>query len=279
MALRKLIDGIYATDDGANGGNHGAIVLDNEIIMIDSGMIHPMSAETRKALESETGLLIRKLIFTHSHRDHVFCAQAFEPVEQICSGPMYRRCKANLEGEWTHEMLIQRYGPVKTDRPELWQAVQSLKIRLPDIVFEDTIRVGSNNEITVKLYGGHTSGSSVVISHEHNIVFIGDLIFNERFPYAGDPTCDPDKWILALEEIHAQEYDIIIPGHGPVCRQDELAEYVIALSELRDNVKHALRTGISIDSFVQREMVPEAISAGFERFGVASLQHWFSFYG
>ena len=110
MALRELVDGIFATDDGSNGGNHGAMILDNEIIMIDSGMIHPKSAITKNTLESKTGLPIRKLIFTHSHSDHVFGAQAFEPIEQICSGPMYRRCKANLESEWKHENIIQRYG-------------------------------------------------------------------------------------------------------------------------------------------------------------------------
>ncbi len=80
MALKKIIDGIYVSDDGSNGGNHGAIVLDDEVVMIDSGMIHPKSADTKKFLESETGLPIHKLVFTHSHGDHVFGAQAFEPA-------------------------------------------------------------------------------------------------------------------------------------------------------------------------------------------------------
>jgi len=279
MALRKLVEGIYAIDDGSNGGNHGAIVLDKEVIMIDSGMIHPKSAETKKFIESETGLPIRKLIFTHSHSDHVFGAQAFESVELICSRPMFRRYETNLQNEWTHDSIIQRFDPVKEDRPELWQAVQSLQIRLPGTIFEDSLVLGKNNEVTAKLYGGHTSGSSVVMSHEHNVVFIGDLVFNKQFPYAGDPSCDPDRWILALEEIHAAKFDIVVPGHGPVCGQEELTEYVIALSELRDNVKHALKTGLSVDSFVEREMVPEAISAGFERFGAVSIEHWFNYYG
>ena len=64
MALKKIIDGIYVSDDGSNGGNHGAIVLDDEVVMIDSGMMHPKSAETRQFIESETGLQISKLVFT-----------------------------------------------------------------------------------------------------------------------------------------------------------------------------------------------------------------------
>lgn len=279
MTVRKIIEGIYASDDGSNGGNHGAIVLDDEVVMIDSGMIHPKSTETRKFLESETGLPIRKLVFTHSHSDHVFGAQAFEPVEQVASEPMLKRYEKNLKDDWEFTNLVKRYSDVKNERPELWNAVQTLSLRLPDTVFKDQIKIGTNNEITARLLGGHTSGSSVVFSSRHKTVFIGDLIFNGRFPYGGDPTCDPDRWILALEEIHSLDYEIIIPGHGQTCGQKELAEYVEALSELRENVKHALQTNLSVESFIAREMVPDAITGGFERFGEVTLNHWFNFYG
>ena len=141
------------------------------------------------------------------------------------------------------------------------------------------MKIGKNDELTARLLGGHTSGSSVVISPQHKTVFVGDLIFNGQFPYAGDPTCDPDRWILALEEIHALEHEIIIPGHGPTCGQKDLAEYIEALSNLRENVKNALQTGLSVESFIAREMVPEAITSGFERFGEVTLNHWFSFFG
>ena len=279
MVLRKLIDGLFVSDDGANGGNYGAIVLDDEVVVIDAGMIHSKSADTKKFIETETGLSILRLIFTHSHGDHVFGAQAFQPVNLIASAPMLSRCTENLQNEWNLETLKKRYSEVKDERPELWAAVQTLSIKLPDTVFEDQITIGNKSEITVKLLGGHTSGSSIVISHPHNAVFVGDLIFNGQFPYGGDPTCDPDRWILALEEIHALAHEIIIPGHGPVCGQNELAGYVEALSELRENVKEAIQTGLSVESFIAREMIPQSITAGLERFAEVTLEHWFSFYG
>ncbi|TFH10428.1 MAG: MBL fold metallo-hydrolase [Candidatus Thorarchaeota archaeon] len=279
MALKKIVDGIYVSDDGSNGGNHGAIVLDDEVVMIDSGMIHPKSAETRKFIESETKLPIRKLVFTHSHSDHVFGAQAFEPVQMIASEPMMKRCKENLNSDWEFTTLLKRYSEIKDERPELWNAVQTLSIRLPDSVFQDQIKIGTHAELIVRNLGGHTSGSSIVISSQYNTIFVGDLIFNGQFPYGGDPTCDPDRWILALEEIHALEHDIIVPGHGPTCGQKELAGYIEDLSELRNNVKDALKTGLSVDSFIAREMIPENITSGFERFGEVTLNHWFKFYG
>lgn len=279
MVLRKLVDGIIVSDDGSNSGNYGAIVLDDEVVIVDSGMVHSKSADAKKFIEKETGLPILKLIYTHSHGDHVFGAQAFEPVNLYASEPMLKRCKENLQNDWKIENLKKRYSMMKDERPELWESLQTLSIKLPDTVFEDQITIGNNSELTVKLLGGHTSGSSIVISHPHNVVFVGDLIFNGLFPYGGDPSCDPDRWILALEEIHALDHEIIVPGHGPVCGQTEVAEYIEALSELRDNVKEGIKTGLSVESFIKREMVPLPITEGFERFGEVTLNHWFSFYG
>jgi glyoxylase-like metal-dependent hydrolase (beta-lactamase superfamily II) len=168
---------------------------------------------------------------------------------------------------------------MKDDRPELWQSLQDIKIRLPDTAFENELKLGNNNEVTVKLLGGHTSGSSIVISENHNTVFVGDLIFNGLFPYAGDPTCDPERWILALEEIHSLGYKHMIPGHGPCGGLIEVANYVEALSDFRDSVKEALKTGLTPDSYIAREMVPKSLREGFERFADYSLPHWFQFYG
>jgi len=109
MTLTKLMEGIYADVSGTNGGNHGAIVLENEIVMIDSGMIHHKSLETKKSLEEDVGLPIIDLIFTHSHGDRVFGAQAFEPVNLIASVPTWKRCQDNLESEWKRETLLKRY--------------------------------------------------------------------------------------------------------------------------------------------------------------------------
>jgi cyclase len=275
MTMKKLRDGIYADTDGMNGGNYGAIILDDEILMIDSGMIHTKSRTSKEFLESEIGLPIKKLIFTHSHSDHVFGAQSFEPVLLIASMPTRRQCQENLNSEWKHKNLLERYSQVKNEQPELWEALQNLVIRLPDIVFNGEIAIGSKRQVQARLTGGHTAGSSVVISHDNSTIFVGDLIFSGQFPYGGDSSCDPDRWIEALDEICKMEFKTIIPGHGPVCTQKDLADYYMALTELRHNVKAALQKGISIEDFVEMGMIPKTLNAGFERFGEVTLKHWF----
>ncbi|MFW9956954.1 MAG: MBL fold metallo-hydrolase [Candidatus Odinarchaeota archaeon] len=278
MALRKLLDSIYVDTAATNGGNHGAIVLDDEILMVDSGMIHTKSRISKQFLESETGLSIKKIIFTHSHSDHVFGAQAFEPILLISSERMRMNCDDRLKHEWKHDNLLERYSYAIRDNPELWDAVQTLSIRLPDIVFKDEISLGNAKQVTAKLVGGHTSGSAIVVCHDSNTVFIGDLIFNGQFPYGGDPTCNPDRWISALEEIRDKQYEIIIPGHGPVCGQEELEDYIGSLTALRQNVKDAIVKGSSFDSFSSNVEIPDALKTGFELFGEVTLKHWFRYY-
>jgi cyclase len=278
MTLRKLVDGIYVDTDGTNGGNYGAIVLEDEVIMIDAGMIHQKSREAKEFLESETGKPILKLIFTHSHSDHVFGAQAFEPVSLIASVPMRERCEENLKGDWEIETLKKNWAEVKDERPELWESLEDLSIRLPDVVFKTHVFLGNNEEISVKLLGGHTAGSSTVISHPHNTIFIGDLIFSGMFPYGGDPTCNPDRWIMALEEVLDLGIETIIPGHGPVCGVSELEGYIQALMDLRANVEDAITTGMTIDEFLEEDQIPPQISEGAERFADRTLDHWFKFY-
>ena len=279
MPLSKLMDGIYATTDGSNGGNHGAIVLEDEVIMVDSGMVHTKSRVTKDFLEKESGLPILKLIFTHYHSDHVFGAQAFEPVSLIASEPMRKGCEENLENDWKLETLKKNYAGMKAERPELWNALQDLSIRLPDIVFKNQLSLGNNKEVTVNLLGGHTAGSSVVISQPHNTIFVGDLIFNGMFPYAGDSTCHPDRWIMALEQVLALGFETVIPGHGPVCGLKEVEDYIEALKNLRDNVKDAIDSKLSVDTFLGSDKIPTQISVGAERFAERSIQHWYQFYG
>jgi cyclase len=279
MTLTKLLDGIFVDTDGTNGGNYGAIVLEDEIVMVDAGMIHTKSREAKEFLEKETGLPILKLILTHSHSDHVFGAQAFEPVSIIASVPMRQRCEENLNGEWELETLKKNYSTVKDERPEMWQALQDLSIRLPDVVFKTHIFLGNNEEISVKLLGGHTAGSSTIISHPHNAIFIGDLVFSGQFPYGGDPTCDPDRWIMALEEVLDLDLETIIPGHGPVFGPSELEEYMQALMDLRANVEDAITSGLTVSEFIEEELIPQYIAEGAEKFAERTLNHWFQFYG
>ncbi len=278
MAFEKVAGRIYADTTGANGGNHGVVVLNDEIIAVDAGMYHPRTSAMKRKLDEEFNLPIRKVLYTHYHSDHVFGAQAFDPSEKISSIPMRDICIKRMEDEWRREAILEYASEMKDSRPELWDAAQDLEIRLPDTAFKGDAIFGQNDDIVFRWVGGHTAGSSIVIVEPEHAVFTGDLIFHESFPYAGDPTCDPEDWITALKDLHATNYDEVIPGHGALCGTDGIKQQLDFLLEFRDAIKKGLSDGKSAEDFIKEGCVPDYYLDGAEWRIESSVAKWFEYY-
>ncbi|MFW9967486.1 MAG: MBL fold metallo-hydrolase [Candidatus Thorarchaeota archaeon] len=277
MALEKVTERVYADVTGENGGNFGAIVLDHEIIMVDSGMMHLKSAAAKDFLTSEFGLPITKILLTHHHSDHVFGAQAFEPMSFISSAKTRAICVDALDSRWSDGELKAWADEAKETRPELWESFQSLRVIIPDVAFDEELRFG--DDVVFRHIGGHTTGSSIVIVEPEHVLFIGDLLFNKSFPYAGDGSCNPDRWISGLEQIVADEYEIVIPGHGPLCGSVGITEQIEFLKKFRDLIKEALDEGLTSEQFIDENRMPDYYLEGAEHRVRISVQHWFSHYG
>lgn len=72
----------------------------------------------------------------------------------------------------------------------------------------------------------------------------------------GDSSCAIDQWIDSLEEIIDKEFDLIIPGHGPVCSNSELAKHSDFMQRLRDSVEEALSDGLGPEEYLEHGFLP-----------------------
>ncbi|MHA1962499.1 MAG: MBL fold metallo-hydrolase [Candidatus Thorarchaeota archaeon] len=275
MSLEQVGGRVWADTSGTNGGNYGAVILSEEIVMVDSGMYHQVSREVHKFIKDLFEPTVSKLVYTHSHRDHVFGAQAFRGALTIGSQEMLTICLQNLEGPWSRDSLLEQAKEIMDSRPLYWEAVQ--EILLPESTLTEPLELGEG--VTVRHVGGHTGGSLVVIVEPEHILFSGDLIFNKSFPYAGDSSCDPDRWIQVLEELLAEQYNKIIPGHGELCDDEALEDHLDLLKTLRANVKKGLADGLSTQEFISKERVPDYYTKGAEHRVQTTVEHWFEFYG
>ena len=278
MTLTKISERIYADTEGTNGGNFGAVVLDDEIVIIDSGMFHHLTKEARELLEKEHQLPVLKLLLTHVHADHVWGAQAFNPVTMISSKQTYYLINEALKDSWSPAGVIKWAEESKETRPNLWKASRTLSIKLPDLVFDESLRIGANQEITMQHVGGHTLGSSIVVIEPEHVCFCGDIIFHRSFPYAGDPTCDPDKWITVLEDIKNADYSMIVPGHGPLCDNEDIQVIIDFFNEFRQIIKNSIEEGLTADDFIERGLIPNYHNEGAEHRVRISIERWFEYY-
>jgi len=85
---------------------------------------------------------------------------------------------------------------------------------LPTITFDSRMELYVGEKVELTHFGGHCPGASVVFFPERRLLFVGDLVFNERVPYMG--MADFATWIDALEVLENWDALVVVPGHGPV---------------------------------------------------------------
>lgn len=215
MKLDRVSTRVYANTEGETGGNVGIIVLDEGVAAVDAQ--YPVSgADFRRSIPSVTPKPVTHLLLTHYHGDHVFGSQAFEDCEIVAHRLLKERMEENLRTVWAPANLERMLEDVRKSRPERARLYEGLRIVMPTSTFEERYALEGVEMIHM---GGHTAGSSVVYVPDDRVLFAGDLVFAETFPWAGDPSANPDAWIRAFKSILSMDVETIVPGHGPPVRQ------------------------------------------------------------
>lgn len=271
MRLDKISDRIYANCDGVTGGNVGIILLDDSAVAVDAQ--YPGSAKDfRASIPDVTGKPVSHLILTHIHGDHIYGAQAFDDCEIIAHRRLKEKMEESLKTEWTPEKLQQNYENIKKNSPDRAWLFEGLRIVLPTQTFDASYTIEDVNVINT---GGHSDCSSIVYIPQEKTLFAGDLVFAERFPWAGDPTSHPDTWIKAFQKILDMDVETIIPGHGPVCDKDEIRIQIKWFKEARDIMAELISKGSTEEEAVKPEHYPEFYDYSGGRLE-RSLRHWYS---
>ncbi|NHJ47477.1 MAG: MBL fold metallo-hydrolase [Asgard group archaeon] len=222
MIYENITENVYAITDGSTRGNVCAFVLPSQIVFIDTGMHIPLMKQFREELEKETGKKASTLLITHIHGDHIFANQIFKDCKIIANKDTYNRFIHSMENEWTPEKIEE--WKKHTDDPK---ALEGLEITPPTEFFEKKLEIEDYDiKLVYKNTGGHTKGSSYVYYPEAKALAGGDNLFIGMFPWAGDQSADPQKWINAMKEYLTLDVDYYIPGHGPVCGKEGLQEWL-----------------------------------------------------
>jgi cyclase len=273
MRLEKVSERVYANCEGETGGNVGIVVLDDAVVAVDAQ--YPASAlDFRESIPSVSDKPVTHLLLTHVHGDHVFGNQAFEDCEIVSHVRLKEKMEESLRNEWAPGNLEKMLEDIKINHPERAWLYDGLRIVLPNKVFEDRYLV---DDVEMIHMPGHTDCSSVVYVPNDNVMFAGDLMFAKTFPWAGDPTADPDAWIEAFRRMLSMDVNVFVPGHGPLCDKAEFQVQVRWFEAARDVMKNLVADGASIEEAVAYDGYPEFYESTGDRLE-RSLKHWYRFY-
>lgn len=274
MKLDKISKNVYANTAGETGGNVGIILLKDRVVAVDS-MYPAPGADFRRSIASITKKPVTHLLLTHSHGDHIFGIQAFEDCKIVAQRRVKEKMEANLKTVWTPENLEKMVEAVKKNRPTLAWQYEGLKIVLPNKTFEEQLTIDR-----VKMIGmpGHTDDSAVVYIVDERVLFSGDLIFAQSFPWAGDPTANPDAWIQSFKRILEMDVKVIVPGHGLVCDKSEVRAQLEWFEAMRREMKKLIKEGVPVEEAVKHDGYPKLYETERKEWRENTYRRWYSFW-
>jgi len=227
MEILELGPGVIVFLRLDEGANIGLLRTDDGAVVVDT----PSYPQDMQELLDAVGVSVPEVqlvINTHFHSDHTWGNQLFDcPIlaHRLCR----ERMKANLDGEWSAEAIQAEIAKEEKVDPdwarEAREKLANLYITLPTQVFEKRREIAIGGvRIQVIHMGGHTPGSSVVWLPEARVLFAGDLIFEGRYPYLHD--ADVPALIAALKRLPKFDAQTVVPGHGALCGEAEIAALV-----------------------------------------------------
>ncbi|WP_207427243.1 MBL fold metallo-hydrolase [Pedobacter sp. SYSU D00535] len=227
------------------GGTIAWLANKDGIVVVDSQFPDPV-AHLITELKQTSGSPFRYLINTHHHGDHTSGNSAFKGmVDQVVShqNALDHLKKAASAGSGTQQFL-----PNKTFKDDM------------------DFRVGDEN---IKLYyfgAGHTNGDAIIHFSRANIVHMGDLVFNRRFPFIDKPGgANIGSWIKVLDKT-IKKFDkdtLFVFGHAldpekVTGTAEDLKAFQNYLEKLLEFVGAAIKAGQSKESILKATSIPGA---------------------
>jgi glyoxylase-like metal-dependent hydrolase (beta-lactamase superfamily II) len=212
------------------GGNIGLAVGADAVLMIDD-QFEPLAPKIKQAIAAITDKPVKFLLNTHFHGDHVGGNAAFARDGVVIVAHDNVRRRMSVE-QWN--ALFDRTTPAYPG------------LALPALTFNDSVTFHLDGQTITCFHvaNAHTDGDVVVWFREADVVHMGDLLFNGRYPVidlsAGGGI---DGMIAGADRVLAAigPGTRLIAGHGPLATRDDLKAYRDMLVESRARVAKLLK--------------------------------------
>ena len=207
--------------------NVGAVVGDDEVLVVDTRSFAAEAVRLLDDLRALTRLPCRQVVNTHAHFDHCFGNATLRPA--AIWG--HERCAAHLRAR-----ADQERQHLLCWLPEAAGELEGLALDPPDRTVADAgadLDVGGRR-VELRFCGrGHTDHDLVVVVPDAGVVFCGDLVEEGAPPVYGSDAF-PLEWPATLDRLGALAPPTVVPGHGDVVDQGFVAGQRDELAAMAD---------------------------------------------
>ncbi|MBB6447650.1 MBL fold metallo-hydrolase [Bacillus benzoevorans] len=195
---------------------------DNGFTVVDTGSCAKESIAIWEQV-MDAGIKVEKLIFTHTHPDHIGLAGWFQktygtPVHM--SGLCYKEVQRvrNLKsGQWMCHFFKQHGGP-EISEDLLMSESKSYDFE-PDVIFENNekIKLGNDSYEVIRT-PGHAPDHICFYQPERQILVAGDHVLDEISPiiavWSADDLNPLQDYFDSLDLVSGLKVKLVLPGHG-----------------------------------------------------------------
>lgn len=206
--------------------NHYSMFAVTPAGIIATDPISPEAAEWLKAeLTRRFNQPVRYVVYSHDHADHISGGQVFADTAIVIA---HENAKQAIIGE---------------KRPTA----------VPAVTFTDRLTLELGGTVVELAYVGrnHSDNSIVMRFPKERLLFAVDFIPVETVAFRDFPDAYVEDWIDSLKQVEFMDFDVLVPGHGPLGRREHVRAFREYLEELRNEVLRLAREGKSLDEVKQ----------------------------
>jgi glyoxylase-like metal-dependent hydrolase (beta-lactamase superfamily II) len=212
----RVLAGVYAPPRQPDG-NSVLFAAPDGWVVVDSGR-HPHHARQLLALADDRG--IAALVNSHWHLDHVGgnpALRAAYPQLAVLASPAIDTALAGFLADYADQLRAQIAERPAVAQAADWRAelarIEDGAALRPDraITTSGEVELGGRPFHVGHVAGAVTGGDLWLLDRERRVLAAGDLV---TLPAPFLDTACPDAWLRAVDRLQAQEFDVLVPGHG-----------------------------------------------------------------
>ena len=195
----------------------------------------PINADAAAWLEKEIrtrfGKEIRYVIYSHDHADH------------ISGGEVWADTAIVVAHEQTRRTIVGEKRPTA----------------VPNVTFKDHIAIRLGGKRVNLRYFGKSHSDNMIVMHfpSERAVFTVDFISVKRVGFRTLSDAYFPDWMQAIRQVELIDFDILVPGHGPMGTKADATDHREFLQDLYDAVLKAARAGQSLEQMKASIMLPK----------------------
>ncbi|MEV6712761.1 MBL fold metallo-hydrolase [Lentzea sp. NPDC051208] len=231
--LVEIVPGVhaYVQPDGSWMINNTGVVQgsDDSLLLVDTTSTEARNRALLASVATVSALEPRYVVNTHHHGDHTYGNWLLPESTTVIGHAACREEVLNAGLIASHVFPGPDYG--------------HLEVRPPSLTFTRSLTVHLGTR-TVELHhpgAGHTRGDTVVWLPEEKVLYAGDLVFAGGQPFLAEGSVSGYSRSLAF--VRSLGASVLVPGHGPLLRGDEINGVLDDLDEYTTYVLELAEAG------------------------------------